>query len=83
MVVPDQFIDRTKNRVSTFWGRNCRSYCFGDPVCNRLAAVLGDAIASLKLPGVTLHRGGTYVCMEGPAFQLKLNPNYTVAGELQ
>ena len=72
MVVPDQFIDRTKNRVSTFFGEGLIAHiAFADPVCNQLAGVLGDAIASLDLPEVTLHRGGTYICMEGPAFSTK------------
>jgi 5'-methylthioadenosine phosphorylase len=72
MVVPDQFIDRTKNRVSTFFGDGIVAHItFGDPVCHRLAGVLADAVASLELPDVTLHRGGTYVCMEGPAFSTK------------
>ncbi len=72
MVVPDQFIDRTKNRVSTFFGEGVVAHiAFGDPVCNQLAGILADAIASLELPQVTLHRGGTYVCMEGPAFSTK------------
>lgn len=72
MVVPDQFIDRTKNRVSTFFGEGIVAHItFGDPVCKRLAGVLADAVASLDLPDVTLHRGGTYVCMEGPAFSTK------------
>ena len=76
MVVPDQFIDRTKNRVSTFFGEGIVAHiAFGAPVCNQLAAVLGDAIASLDLPQVTLHRGGTYVCMEGPAFSTKAESN--------
>lgn len=72
MVVPDQFIDRTKNRVSTFFGEGIVAHvAFADPVCNQLAGVLADAVASLELPDVTLHRGGTYVCMEGPAFSTK------------
>ncbi|MBH8561423.1 S-methyl-5'-thioadenosine phosphorylase [Nostoc sp. CENA67] len=72
MVVPDQFIDRTKNRVSTFFGEGIVAHiAFGEPICQNLAGVLGDAIASLNLPEVTLHRGGTYVCMEGPAFSTK------------
>ena len=72
MVVPDQFIDRTKNRVSTFFGEGIVAHIgFGDPVCGKLAGVVADAIASLNLPDVTLHRGGTYVCMEGPAFSTK------------
>lgn len=72
MVVPDQFIDRTKNRISTFFGEGIVAHiAFGDPICHNLAGVLADAIASLNLPDVTLHRGGTYVCMEGPAFSTK------------
>ena len=72
MVVPDQFIDRTKNRISTFFGDGIVAHiAFGDPVCRQLAQVLADAVASLDLPEVNLHRGGTYVCMEGPAFSTK------------
>jgi 5'-methylthioadenosine phosphorylase len=76
MVVPDQFIDRTKNRISTFFGEGIVAHiAFGDPICKKLAGVLADAIASLNLPDVTLHRGGTYVCMEGPAFSTKAESN--------
>jgi 5'-methylthioadenosine phosphorylase len=76
MVVPDQFIDRTKNRISTFFGEGIVAHiAFGDPVCKNLAAVLTEAIDSLNLSDVTLHRGGTYVCMEGPAFSTKAESN--------
>ncbi|HEY9605615.1 MAG TPA: S-methyl-5'-thioadenosine phosphorylase [Allocoleopsis sp.] len=76
MVVPDQFIDRTKNRVSTFFGEGIVAHiAFADPVCHKFAGVLADAVASLELPDVTLHRGGTYVCMEGPAFSTKAESN--------
>ena len=76
MVVPDQFIDRTKNRISTFFGEGIIAHiAFGDPICNNLARILADAIDSLNLPDVTLHRGGTYVCMEGPAFSTKAESN--------
>ncbi|MCF4969724.1 S-methyl-5'-thioadenosine phosphorylase [Nostoc sp. CMAA1605] len=76
MVVPDQFIDRTKNRISTFFGEGIVAHiAFGEPICQNLAAVLAEAIASLNLPDVTLHRGGTYVCMEGPAFSTKAESN--------
>ena len=72
MVIPDQFIDRTKNRAATFFGEGIVAHiAFGDPICKNLAAILGDAVESLDLDGVTLHRGGTYVCMEGPAFSTK------------
>ncbi|MEL6261552.1 MAG: S-methyl-5'-thioadenosine phosphorylase [Cyanobacteria bacterium J06626_6] len=76
MVIPDQFIDRTKNRTSTFFGDGIVGHIsFGDPVCHNLAAVLADAVESQHLEGVTLHRGGTYVCMEGPAFSTKAESN--------
>ncbi|WP_017653447.1 S-methyl-5'-thioadenosine phosphorylase [Fortiea contorta] len=76
MVIPDQFIDRTKNRVSTFFGEGIVAHiAFGEPICHNLAAVLAEAIASLDLPDVALHRGGTYVCMEGPAFSTKAESN--------
>lgn len=72
MVVPDQFIDRTKNRISTFFGEGIVAHItFGEPVCTKLAGILADAVESLQLPEVSLHRGGTYVCMEGPAFSTK------------
>ena len=76
MVVPDQFIDRTKHRVSTFFGEGIVAHiAFGDPVCKNLARVLTEAIASLNLPDVSSHQGGTYVCMEGPAFSTKAESN--------
>ncbi|MEA5597343.1 S-methyl-5'-thioadenosine phosphorylase [Rivularia sp. UHCC 0363] len=72
MVIPDQFIDRTKDRAATFFGEGLVAHItFGDPVCPNLAAVLGDAIESLNLPDIRLHRGGAYICMEGPAFSTK------------
>lgn len=76
MVIPDQFIDRTKNRVSTFFGDGIVAHvAFGDPICVNLAKVLADTVESLKFAEVTLHRGGTYVCMEGPAFSTKAESN--------
>ncbi len=72
MVVPDQFIDRTKNRASTFFGEGIVAHiAFADPICSQLAKVLTEAISSLNLTDVTLHRGGTYLCMEGPTFSTK------------
>ncbi|AOW99088.1 methylthioadenosine phosphorylase [Moorena producens PAL-8-15-08-1] len=76
MLVPDQFIDRTKNRVSTFFGDGIVAHIgFGHPVCNQLAGILVDAIASLELPEVTVHNSGTYLCMEGPAFSTMAESN--------
>jgi 5'-methylthioadenosine phosphorylase len=76
MVVPDQFIDRTRNRISTFFGEGIVAHItFGDPVCKNLAQIVAEAIASQNLPDVNLHQGGTYVCMEGPAFSTKAESN--------
>lgn len=76
MVVPDQFIDRTKNRIATFFGDGIVAHIsFGDPVCSQLSGIIADSVESLELPDVTLHRGGTYVCMEGPAFSTKAESN--------
>jgi 5'-methylthioadenosine phosphorylase len=76
LVIPDQFIDRTRQRISTFFGNGIVGHIsFGEPICHTLATLLGDAIAALNLANVTLHRGGTYVCMEGPAFSTKAESN--------
>ena len=77
MVIPDQFLDRTRNRISTFFGEGIVAHiAFGDPVCNDLATILADAVAGLELPEVNLHQGGTYVCMEGPAFSTKAESHF-------
>jgi 5'-methylthioadenosine phosphorylase len=75
-VLPDQFIDRTKSRQSTFFGEGIVGHiAFGDPICHQLADVLAESITSLNLPDIVLHQGGTYVCMEGPAFSTKAESN--------
>jgi len=66
LVFPDQFIDRTFHRESTFFGRGIVGHVqFGHPVCQHVVEVLAQAAERL---GMRTHRGGTYVCMEGPAF---------------
>ncbi len=76
LVLPDQFIDRTKNRASTFFGEGIVAHiAFGEPICPQLQQVLADSIDSLKLPDITCHKGGTYICMEGPAFSTKAESN--------
>ncbi|HYL99965.1 MAG TPA: S-methyl-5'-thioadenosine phosphorylase [Blastocatellia bacterium] len=71
IVLPDQFFDRTSHRHSTFFGDGVVAHVgFADPVCAALCDLLADS-ASTDLPGVTLHRGGTYICMEGPAFSTR------------
>ncbi|HEX4074980.1 MAG TPA: S-methyl-5'-thioadenosine phosphorylase [Candidatus Acidoferrales bacterium] len=65
-LVPDQFFDRTKGRASTFFGGGIVAHIgFDKPTCPRLSAQLAAACDRV---GVNVHRGGTYVCMEGPAF---------------
>jgi 5'-methylthioadenosine phosphorylase len=66
ILVPDQFFDRTKGRVSTFFGRGLVAHvAFAHPLCGDLSAVAADAAESV---GARVHRGGTYVNMEGPQF---------------
>jgi 5'-methylthioadenosine phosphorylase len=66
IVVPDQFFDRTKGRISTFFGRGLVAHiAFAHPVCGQLSTVAAEAAATV---GATVHRGGTYVNMEGPQF---------------
>ena len=72
-VIADQFIDRTFQRVATFFGDGIVGHvAFGDPVC----ATVGSAIASAcEAAGVVGKRGGTYVCMEGPQFSTRAESN--------
>ncbi|HUR34235.1 MAG TPA: S-methyl-5'-thioadenosine phosphorylase [Vicinamibacterales bacterium] len=66
IVVPDQFFDRTRGRISTFFGRGLVAHVgFAHPVCGDLANVAGDCAQGV---GARVHRGGTYVNMEGPQF---------------
>jgi len=68
-LVPDQFFDRTRQRVSTFFGNGIVAHVsFADPFCPALRQVLMEAC---RRAGVTVHDGGTYVCMEGPMFSTK------------
>jgi 5'-methylthioadenosine phosphorylase len=65
-LIPDQFFDKTRHRVSTFFGNGVAAHVgFDKPVCGQLTGVLGEACLRAK---VSVHRGGTYVCMEGPQF---------------
>jgi len=66
IVIPDQFIDRTKGRISTFFGRGLAAHVgFAHPFCKRLSRLVS---ASGQASEATVHVGGTYVCMEGPQF---------------
>lgn len=72
MVLPDQFIDLTKHRAATFFGDGAVAHVsMAQPVCPALAALLAQAVEAKSFTGVKLHRGGTYVCIEGPSFSSK------------
>ncbi|QOY90438.1 S-methyl-5'-thioadenosine phosphorylase [Paludibaculum fermentans] len=72
-VIPDQFVDRTRGRISTFFGEGLVAHVsFADPVCHHLAATLNQAC---QHAGVAAKLGGTYICMEGPAFSTKAESN--------
>jgi len=69
MVIVDQFFDRTSKRVSSFFGNGAVGHVeFADPVCPHLAGTLYDA--SVRA-GAKVHKGGTYICIEGPHFSTK------------
>ena len=69
VVVPDQFIDRTSQRPSTFFGKGLVAHVsLAEPFCKYLSGVLAQ---SARRAGATVHRGGTYVCMEGPQFSTR------------
>jgi 5'-methylthioadenosine phosphorylase len=72
-VIPDQFFDRTRGRVSTFFGEGLVAHIsFADPICPEMSAVVADAC---RAAGVNVKQGGTYLCMEGPAFSTKAESN--------
>src|SRR5579872_6305682 len=72
-VIPDQFFDRTRHRVDTFFGDGIVAHIgFGDPICPELSKTV---VTSAKTAGVSAKPGGTYVCMEGPQFSTKAESN--------
>jgi 5'-methylthioadenosine phosphorylase len=69
VVIPDQFFDHTKRRVSTFFGDGIVAHLgMAEPVCTQVADLLDK---SARETGATVHRGGTYICIEGPQFSSK------------
>jgi 5'-methylthioadenosine phosphorylase len=69
LVIPDQFFDRTRGRISTFFGRGLVAHVgFAHPFCAPLSEA---AFGAAQAAGATVHRGGTYVCMEGPQFSTR------------
>jgi 5'-methylthioadenosine phosphorylase len=76
MVVPDQFIDRTHARPVSFFGGGAVAHVgIADPFCPSLSRLLADVAESLMPAGRQLHRHGTYLCMEGPAFSTRAESN--------
>ena len=72
-VIPDQFFDRTRGRVSTFFGNGVVAHIsFADPICPQLSSA---AHACAQEAGITSKLGGTYLCMEGPAFSTRAESN--------
>lgn len=72
-VIPDQFFDRTMGRIGTFFGDGLVAHVsVADPICGELADV---AYAACQKLGITAKKGGTYLCMEGPAFSTKAESN--------
>ena len=72
-VVPDQLFDHTKNRVSTFFGEGLAAHVsLAHPFCPVLSELIYEGGISV---GVTTHKGGTYICMEGPAFSTQAESN--------
>ena len=72
-VIPDQFVDRTRGRISTFFGEGLVAHIgFSDPICPQLAEVVQQACSAA---GVTATKGGSYLCMEGPAFSTRAESN--------
>ncbi len=70
LLIPDQFVDRTRQRISTFFGEGVVAHVsFADPVCPEICDAL-DSVAR-AVGGIKVHRGGTYLCIEGPAFSTK------------
>jgi 5'-methylthioadenosine phosphorylase len=69
VVLPEQFIDRTRQRISTFFGRGLVAHvAFAQPMCPELSKVAAEAC---REAGATFHPGGTYVCIEGPQFSTR------------
>ena len=72
-IIPDQFIDRTNTRISTFFGNGIVGHiAFADPVCAEVQSAMETACRNAKVAG---KRGGTYICIEGPQFSTKAESN--------
>ncbi len=73
-VLPDQYLDLTRGRAGTFFGEGVAGHAhFADPVCASLGKILED---NLKALSIKVHKGGTYVCMEGPQFSTRAESHW-------
>jgi 5'-methylthioadenosine phosphorylase len=73
IVIPDQLYDRTKERVSTFFGKGLVAHiAFGDPICPDLATLIFEEGTKV---GASIHKGGTLLCIEGPVFSTRAESN--------
>jgi len=73
IVIPDQYYDNTKRRVSTFFGDGVVVHVsFADPTCSRLNSILSEAA---RTAGCNVHEGGAYLCIEGPQFSTRAESN--------
>lgn len=77
IALPDQFIDFTRQRANTFFGDGAVAHVsLADPVCPALRCLLAQAFADAAFADTRLHQGGTYVCIEGPAFSTRGESNW-------
>ena len=82
MVLPDQYLDFTKQRANSFFGGGAVAHvAMADPVCAALSGVLGAAFDEVRatderFADIELHRGGSYVCIEGPAFSTRAESHF-------
>ena len=77
LVLPDQFIDFTKRRESTFFGRGAVAHVsLAEPVCSALSGVIAQSVIDAEVGNLRLHRGGTYACIEGPAFSTRAESHW-------
>tara|TARA_Y100001968_G_C19440596_1_gene762303 strand:- start:2836 stop:3729 length:894 start_codon:yes stop_codon:yes gene_type:complete len=77
VVIPDQFIDRTHNRPTSFFGEGLVAHVsMAEPFCRNLSKILNEVAIDLIPKDRKIHFGGTYLCMEGPAFSTKAESNF-------
>jgi len=77
VVIPDQFIDRTHNRPISFFGNGSVAHVsLAHPFCENLSKLIYDVAVDLAPKEISIHKGGTYLCMEGPAFSTKAESEF-------